>query len=164
MKRIFISVLRRLVRLPQPPIVRKVFYRWLGVRFKENPQFSSRFYVVGDYENIELHDNAEICDGVFLLAKSKIIIGRNSTLGYQSTVLTSANPNAKFSALAKYYPAFIAPVVIGDDVWVGANATILPGVIIGDCSVIAAGAVVTRNVPSYSVVAGIPARTIKTIF
>lgn len=55
------------------------------------------------------------------------------------------------------------PVVIGDDVWIGANAVILPGVTIGSHSVVAAGAVVTKDVPDYCVVGGVPARVIKTI-
>lgn len=52
-------------------------------------------------------------------------------------------------------------VAIGDDVWIGANALILPGVCVGEGAVIAAGAVVTKDVDSYSVVAGIPAKKIK---
>ena len=51
----------------------------------------------------------------------------------------------------------IAPVIIKDDVWIGVNVTILPGVTVGEGSVIAAGAVVTKDVPDYTIVAGIPA-------
>lgn len=53
------------------------------------------------------------------------------------------------------------PVIIGNDVWIGDKATILPGVAIGDGAVIAANAVVTKDVPAYSVVAGTPAIIIK---
>lgn len=53
------------------------------------------------------------------------------------------------------------PVTIGNDVWIGAHAVVLSGVTIGDSSVIAAGAVVTRDVSSKVVVAGVPAREIK---
>lgn len=53
------------------------------------------------------------------------------------------------------------PVVIGDDVWIGAKATICPGVHIGTGAVIATGAVVTHDVPEYAVVGGVPARIIK---
>lgn len=56
------------------------------------------------------------------------------------------------------------PIVIGKNVWIGANATILGGVTIGDNSIIAAGAVVTKDVPSDSVAAGVPARVIKSIY
>ena len=55
------------------------------------------------------------------------------------------------------------PVIIEDDVWIGANAVVLPGVRIGNHSVIAAGAVVTKDVPPHSIVAGIPAKVIKKI-
>ena len=55
------------------------------------------------------------------------------------------------------------PVTIEDDVWVGANAVILPGVTIGEHCVVAAGAVVTKDVPPHSLVAGVPAKVIKQI-
>ncbi len=55
------------------------------------------------------------------------------------------------------------PVVIGDKVWVGFNAIVLKGVTIGEGSVVAAGAVVTKNVPAYSVVAGNPAKVIRQL-
>ena len=56
-----------------------------------------------------------------------------------------------------------APVTIGDDIWIGANAVILPGVTIGNHSVVAAGAVVTKDVPPRSLLAGVPAKEIKQI-
>jgi maltose O-acetyltransferase len=55
------------------------------------------------------------------------------------------------------------PVTIGDDVWIGGNAVILPGVTIGNNCVVAAGAVVTKDVPANSLVAGVPARIIKQL-
>lgn len=55
------------------------------------------------------------------------------------------------------------PVTIEDDVWIGANAVVLPGVRIGNHSVVAAGAVVTKDVPPHSLVAGVPAKVIKQI-
>lgn len=55
----------------------------------------------------------------------------------------------------------ISPVVIGNKVWIATNAIILPGVTIGDGAIVAAGAVVTKNVPARCMVAGVPARVIK---
>jgi acetyltransferase-like isoleucine patch superfamily enzyme len=57
----------------------------------------------------------------------------------------------------------IWPVVLGDDVWIGADATILKGVTIGDRAIVGAGAVVTSDVPADTVVAGNPARVIRTM-
>jgi acetyltransferase-like isoleucine patch superfamily enzyme len=65
--------------------------------------------------------------------------------------------------LQLWYDSECAPVLIGDDVWIGLRAIILKGVVIGDAAVIAAGAVVTHDVPAYSVVAGNPARVVKNI-
>ena len=113
--------------------------------------------IIGSYTNIVLHANAEINDYCMLLAKDRIEIGENSTLAYGASVLTSANPNGPRNKLAELYPAMTAPVVIGANVWVGANATSLPGVTIGDMSVVAAGAIVTKDVPSGVLVAGNPA-------
>lgn len=55
------------------------------------------------------------------------------------------------------------PVILGDDIWIGANAVVLPGVSIGNHAVVAAGAVVTKDVPPHSLVAGVPAKIIKEI-
>ncbi len=57
----------------------------------------------------------------------------------------------------------LSPVIIGDNVWIGASVTIVPGVTIGDNAIIAAGAVVTKNVEPNTVVGGVPAKFIKNI-
>lgn len=139
------------------------WYKLLGVKILGNEaRFSHCVNIVGDFSNIVLHSNAEINDYCFLLAKDRIEIGENSTLAYGVSVITSANPNGPKNTLSQLYPAKKAPVIIGDNVWVGANATILPGVTIGNMSVVAAGAVVTKSVPSGVLVAGNPA-TVKKI-
>lgn len=66
-------------------------------------------------------------------------------------------------APAQRRTTFPAPIVLGRNVWVGSNATILKGVTIGDNSVVAAGAVVTKDVPADTVVGGVPARFIRRI-
>ncbi|MBR5747458.1 MAG: hypothetical protein IKY01_01585 [Prevotella sp.] len=113
--------------------------------------------IVGSYSNIILHTHSEVNSGVFLLAKDIIEIGENSTLAYGATIITSANPNSPWNKLADIYPRMTAPVTIGDNVWIGSNAIILPGVKVGEMSVVAAGSVVTKDVPSGVLVAGNPA-------
>ena len=135
----------------------------LGVQYVDGGGDMVGTRVVGDYSNIVLHQNSEINDGCYLLAKDKIVLGRNSTLAYRVTVLTGADPNGPYNALSALYPAKKAPVIIGNDVWIGANSTILPGVTIGDFVVVAAGSVVTKNVPSGVLVAGVPAEVKKVL-
>lgn len=150
------------------PIIRykQVVYKILGVNTKPNNNinfFVGNPIVIGKYSNIVLHNNSEIERGCTLIAKDKIEIGENSTLAYGVMVLTSADPNGPHNRLSKLYPPMKAPVIIGNDCWIGARSIILPGVTIGDCSVVAAGSVVTKNVPSNSLVAGVPAEIKKML-
>ena len=137
-------------------------YKILGVQtdFVTNRYFIANPTVIGEYEKIYMHDGACINKGCLLLVRDRIEIGENSSLAYGVTILTSANPD---NALNKIYPPKTAPVIIGKDCWIGANSTILPGVIIGDYCMVAAGSVVTKDVPSHSMVAGSPARIKKVL-
>lgn len=137
-----------------------------GVHFIKdgNPYKEPRilnFSLVGDYSNLYLHSNADINQEVMLVAKDRIEVGENSTLAYRVAIYTSAFPHGNL--LTRVYPKKIAPVIIEDNCWIGANAIILPGVTIHRCSVVAAGAVVNKDVPPFCVVAGVPARVIKTM-
>lgn len=107
--------------------------------------------------SVNLDEYAQVNSGCFLVAFDTITLGKNSTLTYQVTILTSANPNAPYNKLSSLYKPMHAPVKIGDNVWVGARAVILPGVTIGNNVVVAAGRVVNRDVPDNVVVAGVPA-------
>lgn len=153
-------VLSLLCRLPFFRRYSKHWFRRLGVQYVDGGGVMLGIRVVGDYHNIVLHKNCDVNEGCFLLAKAKIEIGENTALAYGVSIITSADPNTDFNALASLYPAKTAPVIIGKDCWIGANSTILPGVTIGDFSVVAAGSVVTKDVPSGVMVAGVPA-TIK---
>lgn len=88
-----------------------------------------------------------------------IYIGDKVLIGHHATIVTL---NHGF-APADRHDLIPSPVVIGDNVWLGSNVTILPGVTIGDNAVVAAGAVVTKDVPANTVVAGVPAKFMRTI-
>lgn len=142
------------------PIIRykQFVYQILGVnKVGKSKYFIGNPKLIGDYSNLYMHDNSEIERNCFILAKDRIEIGENSTLAYGVTVLTGADPNGPHNKLSKLYPPLKAPVSIGNDCWIGANSIILPGVTIGDYSVVAAGSVVTKDVPSGVLVAGNPA-------
>ena len=113
---------------------------------------------VGD---VLIGDNTRI--GIHCTVIGPVTIGSHVNLA-QGITVTALNHN--FEDAAKRIDEqgiSTKPVVIGDDVWIGANAVILPGVTIGSHAVIAAGAVVTKDVPSHTLVAGVPAKVIKQI-
>jgi acetyltransferase-like isoleucine patch superfamily enzyme len=86
-----------------------------------------------------------------------ITIGDGTLIGHGST-LTTLNHSVDPDRRADMTPA---PIVIGRKVWLGASVTVVPGVSIGDGSIVGAGAVVTRDVPANAIVAGIPAKLIR---
>ena len=90
-----------------------------------------------------------------------VVIGRRNAIAPGVVIAASSNPNQ--SRLREFYPSKDKAIVLEDDVWIGANATILPGVHIGRMSVVAVGAVEAENVEAGSVVGGIPARVLKKL-
>ena len=119
--------------------------------------------IIGDVQNIEMHAHSEINSGCFIVAKAPVVIGENSTLAYQVSLFTSAYPNGPWNRLSEIYPKVREQIIIGHDVWIGARSIILPGVHIGDYSVIAAGSVVTSDIPSGVLAAGVPAKVKKKL-
>lgn len=100
---------------------------------------------------------------VLLDLSDVISLGSHVSLSPRVTILTHADPGTGGYLEQHFYPSMTAPVHIEDDVWVGAGAVLLPGVRIGTGSVVAAGAVVTRDVAPQTVVAGVPARVVKQL-
>lgn len=98
-----------------------------------------------------------INENVQIICGDKIEIGEGTSIG-RDVVIRSFDGHqieSKSSNLS-------APITIGKHVWIGQRAIILKGVVIGDGAVVAAGTIVTKNVPAYSLVAGVPAKVIKT--
>ena len=109
--------------------------------------------------------NITVGEGVFINAcchfqdHGGVVLGDGCQIGH-NVVFATLNHGL---APEKRKSTIPAPIVLGKNVWVGSNSTILPGVTIGDNAVVAAGAVVTRDVEAGSIVGGVPARFIKTI-
>ena len=109
--------------------------------------------VIGDYTRIGLH-----CTVI-----GPVTIGNNVNLA-QGITVSALNHNFEDTRLRiDEQGVNTSERIIDDDVWIGANAVITAGVHIGRHSVVAAGAVVTKDVPEYSVVGGVPAKVIRTI-
>ena len=113
---------------------------------------------VGD---VTIGDQTRI--GIHCTVIGPVSIGNNVNLA-QGITVTALNHNFEDTTRRIDEQGISTkPVVIGDDVWIGANAVILPGVTIGRHVVVAAGAVVTKDVPDYCVVAGVPAKAVKEL-
>jgi acetyltransferase-like isoleucine patch superfamily enzyme len=104
--------------------------------------------------------NVFVNHGCTLNDMGGIEIGDDTMIGPNVSLLTSGHPTAVADRRAGIT---IAPIQIGADVWIAAGATVLGGVTVGDGAVVAAGAVVTRVVPPATLVAGVPARAIRTL-
>ena len=113
-------------------------------------------------KNIKIVNNSSINSGMLVAGKnSEIIIGDNCLISYNVHIRTISHNYIDKKRLILEQGNFEKTIIIGNDVWIGYGAQIMPGVKIGDGSVIAAGAVVTKNVEPYKVVGGVPAKIIK---
>lgn len=119
--------------------------------------------------NMTIGDYTSIPKGAtFYCTEASLTIGKKVIFGPRPTIITGDH---RIDVVGKYIidsteklPENDSPVVIEDDVWIGANVTILKGVTIGYGSVVAACAVVTKSCPPYSIVGGIPAKVLKMRF
>lgn len=89
---------------------------------------------------------------------SKIVIGKKCLISYNVHLRTETHKYLRKDVCIKDQGCEEKDIIIGDDVWLGYGAQVLPGVAIGSGAVVGAGAIVTRNVPPYAIVAGVPAR------
>lgn len=130
--------------------IRKIYWETLDVCMGENTFANLGFLVI--------KNSGET---------SKIIIGNNVSIATNVTIVTDSAPNnSKVLRNISYVKEKLIreePVIIEDDVWVGAGVIILPGVRIGRGAIIGAGSLVKDDVPSFTIVAGVPARIIKQL-
>ncbi|MDE5943370.1 MAG: sugar O-acetyltransferase [Clostridia bacterium] len=136
----------------------KLFSELTGRCVDESFTLFPPFYT--DYgKNITVGKNVFVNSGCCFQDQGGIEIGDNVLIG-QQVVMATLNHDLKPEARANMSPA---PIKIGNNVWIGAHTTILSGVTVGNGAVIAAGAVVTKDVPDNVVVAGVAAKIIKII-
>lgn len=105
--------------------------------------------------DIVIGDHTIINGGCLLDGRGGLVIGRNVSISPGVWILTAAHDPA--DAEFRYVEAL---TTIGDRVWIGSRALLLPGIRVGAGAIIAAGAVVSKDVPEYTIVAGVPARAV----
>ncbi|GAB6011243.1 glycosyltransferase [Viscerimonas tarda] len=134
--------------------IRKVYYKLLGIKIGRGSimNMSQSFFCI---HKLSIGENTHINRRCFFDARAGIQIGNNVSISHQVTLMTGGH-----DVQSKSFVGDFRPIIINDFVWIGVNATILRGVTIGKGAVVAAGAVVTKDVEPYTVVGGVPAKVI----
>jgi serine acetyltransferase len=145
------------------PLPRKLL-RWLGAHHPDNRARKVFFRMTGVHigEGTNVTPGLIVNDGYSGLCS----IGKRVSIATNVTLVADSNPNNSRLAAEPYVREHLVkqgPVIIEDDVWLGTNAVVLPGVRVGRGAVVGAGAVVTRDVAPFTVVAGVPARPIRAL-
>lgn len=149
-------LMRMLLYLNQNPFFHRIGGGKIRKYFSmpDTTSFSPGFYCSAPY--LELGEHVGLGD-TFILAYAPVRIGNNVSMSFHNAIITSTHDLNNFKTVVG------KPVTIGDNVWITTNVTILPGVTIGNNTIIGAGSVVTRDIPSNVFAAGNPCRVIKTI-
>ena len=141
-----------------PEELREIIGRLIGKKVDDAFRLFPPFYT--DFgKNITIGKEVFINSGCHFQDQGGIEIGDGTLIGH-NVVLATINHDLDPEKNRKNH---YAPIKIGSHVWIGSNATVLPGVTIGDWAVVAAGAVVTKDVPPMTVVGGVPAKVLKQI-
>ena len=144
--------------------------------------------IISNIKNIEIGENFQICPNCTIFSdgidEGKVIIKNNVALNFNvminannkghieiknnviigpNTVLRASNHNyTDVNNPIRYQGHAGGRIIIEEGVWIGANCTLLPNIVIGRGSIVGAGSVVTKNIPEYCIVAGVPAKVIKS--
>lgn len=138
--------------------LRGLFSELIGKEVREG--FALFPPVYSDFgKNITVGKNVFINSGCCFQDQGGVELGDGTLVGHQ-VVFATLNHDLDPDRRAGMYPA---PIKTGRNVWIGSHATLLAGVTVGDNAVIAAGAVVTKDVPADTVVAGVPAKAVKSL-
>lgn len=138
--------------------------RWMGTQHPDNRLRKRLFRATGIEigEGAVINANLQISDAYLPLVR----IGARASISPNVTIIADAGPNNSLLKDHPYVKAHLMkeePVTIGDDAWIGAGAILLPGVTVGEGAVVGAGAVVARSVAPRVIVAGVPAREIRSL-
>ena len=138
------------------------------IRIGDNNAFFGGGYTIwpiGDnYKGIRINikDNSMFNRNLYIDACGYVEIGNGCMVG-PDVYIADSNHQVKFGESSRYCPMDVGKVIIGDNCWIGAKSIILKDVELGQNCVVAAGSVVTRSFPAGSVVAGVPAKLLRTI-
>lgn len=112
-------------------------------------------------QNIEVGDDVWFNESCYIVGGGGLKMGSNVMLARNVSLITSNHGYGSKDVPMLKQPIVSAPIEIGDDVWFGVNSVVLKGVKIGKGAIIGAGSVVTKDIPDYAIVGGVPAQIIK---
>jgi maltose O-acetyltransferase len=139
--------------------LRAVYWQMRMKEVGDGARISHRVTIKGE-TNISIGKNVHVTNNCILDGRGGLSIGDDTMVGFETLIVTGTHNYEQADILIRMQGAYRSPVAIGKDVWLGARTIILPGVTIGDGAVVAAGAVVTRDIPPYAIAGGVPARVI----
>ena len=158
-----------------------IFYNLPNGRFFSGFNIIRRFYICKIMKVCKYHKNTRIQNNVYISSPNKVKIGKNCQINenvfIQGAIIgdnVMIAPNVSILSNVKDTSNLNIPMnmqgwkeknkypTIGDDVWIGRNAIIMPGIHIGNGSIVGAGSVVTKNIKKYSIIGGVPANIIRS--
>lgn len=141
-------------------IFKQMFLSLMGAKFGKGVVIYPGVWI-SPGRNLVVDDHVDLAKDVLITTSGGVKIGARTLVGYRTQILSS---NHTIPPVGQPFPISgdqHAPVNIGKDVWIGANCIITPGVRIGEGAVVAAGSVVTKDIPENAIFGGVPAKLIK---
>ena len=140
--------------------LKKLFLKPMGAKIGKGVVIYPGVWIVPG-RNLVVENHVDLAKDVLITSSGGVFIGERTLVGYRTQILSA---NHSIPPIGEPFPIsgdVMKRVVIKNDVWIGANCIITPGVTIGEGAVIAAGSVVTKDVEANSIVGGVPAKFIK---
>ena len=134
----------------------------MGAKIGQNLSISQGVWI--DFpKNIKIDDNVVLSRDVIITTSGSVEIGKNSMIGYGSKLLSANHriPDLKSESI-RFSGHVFNKIVIEEDVWIGCNVVVLPGVTLKKGTIVAAGAVINKDTEEYGVYGGVPAKLIKS--
>ena len=159
----FETIMRLLFSLPRFRLLnacKSAFLRLAGASVGRRVVYYPGVWIMPG-RGLRVGDDVDFALEVLVTTGGGVTIGDRTLIGYRAQILSSNHriPPGRGPIFGAGHES--APVTIGSDVWIGAHAIVLPGATVGEGAVIAAGSIVTGDVPAYHLVAGVPARTLR---
>lgn len=145
---------------PMPDHLKGMLLRHYGATVGNNPTIFPGVWI-RPIKGLSIGDNVSIGKDVIITTAGTVTIGNNVMIGHGSKIISANHVIPPGRGQMRFSGHENKPVVVENDVWIAAQVVILPGVRIGEGAVVCAGAVVTKDVPPFAIVGGVPSRILR---